>query len=634
MKITQLSIRNFKSVEELTIHDIEDVLILVGRNNAGKSVMLDAIRAVSGDYEISEKDFHSPKGNITIGIRLVIAKEDLEYLHKNGIMGNYKNFDLWKKNFSQKLPSYQETQGESGTLEFEYIYGRDGVIRYKDGYRKNNPYIKSVFPKIYFVDHYRNKADIREDLILLQQDTGLQALREDRCIFDSKRGCNQCFACIGVIHKKTPEQLTLMETSRLLQYKLFHLNLNQFAERLNRYFKKNGAQSQEIHYEIKFDADEVFQIDTVVKMRDSRKEGTLDSLGEGLKSIYILSLLETYVETKNIAPYIIMIEDPEIYLHPHLKKVASEILYRLSKKNQVIFSTHEPEMLFNFTSKQIRQVYTDSHFNTSINEETNIDDILNDLGYTANDLMNVSFVFIVEGKQDKSRLPLLLNKYYSEIYDDEGRLKRIAIISTNSCTNIKTYANLKYINSLYLKDQFMMIRDSDGKDPQVLGKQLCKYYGDRAAEDKGNLPRVTEKNVLILKYYSFENYFLFPEVMAQIGVVKSVDQFYDILWRKYKEYLYKLTSVKNMQKKTGIKIESRQDLIDNIENIRIYVRGHNLYDIFYGRYKKNENEILTRYIDAAPREIFADILEKIDGFVFFDSRSRNAGEILYKKYET
>ena len=251
-----------------------------------------------------------------------------------------------------------------------------------------------------------------------------------------------------------------------------------------------------------------------------------------------------------------------------------------------------------------------------------MDAILNDLGYTANDLMNVSFVFIVEGKQDKSRLPLLLKKYYSEVYDESGQLKRIAIISTNSCTNIKTYANLKYINSVYLKDSFMMIRDSDGKNRMQLGQQLCKYYGDRSHEDKGNLPRVTEKNVLILKYYSFENYFLFPEVMAQIGVVKSVDAFYDILWSKYQEYLYKLTSVKAMLKKMGIKIQSRQDIVDNIENIRIYVRGHNLYDIFYGRYKKQENEILTKYIEAAPREIFADILEKIDAFVYFDSRKK------------
>ena len=117
MKITQLSIKNFKSVEELVIRDIEDVLILVGRNNAGKSVMLDAIRAVSGDYAISEADFHHRDGNITIGIQLLITDEDLEYLHQNGIVGNFKQFSLWKENFCKKLPSYQETE-DGGTLEF------------------------------------------------------------------------------------------------------------------------------------------------------------------------------------------------------------------------------------------------------------------------------------------------------------------------------------------------------------------------------------------------------------------------------------------------------------------------------------------------------------------------------------
>lgn len=619
MKISRLSIHNFKSVDNLAIKDIDDVLILVGRNNSGKSVILDAIRAVAGSYFVTDKDFHSNEGNIVIGMTLDISNDDLVYMHNNGVVGKYKRFELWKKDFCQKLPSFVETEA-GGTLTFEYVYGRDGSVKYRDATKKNNLHIRSVIPKIYYIDHYRNQPNIKDDLLMLQQDGGWQKLKENRCIFDHTRGCCQCFDCMGVINKKKPDELTLVETSRLLQYKLFTLDLNRFADRLNYYFEKNGARCQKIRYEINFDADEVFKINTIVSNEERGIEGDLNSLGEGLKSIYTLSLLETYVETSNTTPYIIMIEDPEIYLHPQLQKVASEILYNLSKKNQVIFSTHEPEMIFNFTSKQIKQVYSDARFNTVIREDTDIDDILNDLGYTANDMMNVSFVFIVEGKQDKSRLPLLLNKYYSEIYDDEGKLRRIAIIATNSCTNIKTYANLKYINTLYLKDQFMMIRDSDGKDPDMLGRQLCKYYGDRSIEDKGNLPRVTDKNVLILKYYSFENYFLFPEVMEKIGVIKSVDQFYDILWKKYKEYLYKLSSVKKMQAKLGIKIQSKQDIMDNIENIRIYVRGHNLYDIFYGRFKGRETEVLNRYIDAAPREIFGDILEKIDDFVYFNSR--------------
>ena len=74
-----------------------------------------------------------------------------------------------------------------------------------------------------------------------------------------------------------------------------------------------------------------------------------------------------------------------------------------------------------------------------------------------------------------------------------------------------------------------MIRDSDGKDAKELKEQLCGYYRQREKEDPGNLPRVQEKNVLILKYYSFENYFLDPDVMTEIGIVKSRRHFFNIL---------------------------------------------------------------------------------------------------------
>ena len=144
-------------------------------------------------------------------------------------------------------------------------------------------------------------------------------------------------------------------------------------------------------------------------------------------------------------------------------------------------------MIFNFTSKQIRQVVLDHEYSTTVNQQANISKILNDMGYTANDLMGVSFVFIVEGKQDRNRLPLLLNHYYSEVMDQNGKLLRIAIIATNSCTNIKTYANLKYMNQVYIRDQFLMIRDGDGKDAAELKAQLCGYYKQRAKEDIGNL---------------------------------------------------------------------------------------------------------------------------------------------------
>src|SRR5699024_10137031 len=157
-------------------------------------------------------------------------------------------------------------------------------------------------------------------------------------------------------------------------------------------------------------------------------------------------------------------------------KTSSEILYRLSKKCQVIFSTHSPNLLSPFNSRQIRQILLDEKGLPSVRKKTNLSRVLEDLGYSAGDLLGVDFVFIVEGKQDKSRLPLLLEKYYSKIYNEDGSLSRVSIITTNSCTNIKTYANLKYMNQVYLKDQFLMIRDGDGKDHEELVRSLCRYY--------------------------------------------------------------------------------------------------------------------------------------------------------------
>ena len=159
----------------------------------------------------------------------------------------------------------------------------------------------------------------------------------------------------------------------------------------------------------------------------------------------------------------------------------------------------------------------------------------------------------------------------------------------------------------------------------MLGRQLCKYYDERNLVDVDHLPKVTRKNVLILKYYSFENYFLDPEIMTKIGVVKSVEDFYNILFKKYKDYLYKLNSVKRMQRINNIRIQNKQDIKNNMELFRIYVRGHNLFDIFYGRYRGDaQQEILKKYIDVAPRSTFQDIFDSIDSFVYFENRRKHS----------
>ena len=110
--------------------------------------------------------------------------------------------------------------------------------------------------------------------------------------------------------------------------------------------------------------------------------------------------------------------------------------------------------------------------------------------------------------------------------------------------------------------------------------------------------------------------------MTQLGVVESEESFYQILLEKWKEYLHRITSGRHLREILGKDLETADDVKQHMEEIRTYVRGHNLFDIFYGKYKEEETELLKKYIDLAPREDFRDILEAMERFPYFESHKK------------
>ena len=110
--------------------------------------------------------------------------------------------------------------------------------------------------------------------------------------------------------------------------------------------------------------------------------------------------------------------------------------------------------------------------------------------------------------------------------------------------------------------------------------------------------------------------------MTKLGIVKSEEHFWRILFSKWKQYLYKIKSGRIFQERIGKTVETVEDLQKHFEEFKIYMRGHNLYDIFYGRYRDRETQLLKEYLDIAPREDFRDILDAIDSMVYFNSRRK------------
>ena len=158
MQIKFLNIKNFKSIRELEIRDVENCLILVGKNNTGKTVVLDAIRAVTGNYKVRETDFNERRQNIEITMTLQITEEDLRLFHNYGRVSNYKKYESWIRDFQKKLPCFQ-----NGKLTFTCSINQNGTIRYDDGKSKNNDYILQVLPKVHFIDTARKLKSFQED---------------------------------------------------------------------------------------------------------------------------------------------------------------------------------------------------------------------------------------------------------------------------------------------------------------------------------------------------------------------------------------------------------------------------------------------------------------------------------------
>ena len=166
-----------------------NALTLEGQYNTGQPSVLDAIRAVGGVYRMKPEDFDEDGSNIEIEVALSYQEEDLRQLQSNGMISRYRRLDAWKSDLAKKLPSFQ-----NGVLTFTFVANRDGKVRYEDGFRKNNPYIKEAFPKIYFVDAERNLSPFQDDMLLLQEDALLKKMRANSCLFNQAKKCNHCFS--------------------------------------------------------------------------------------------------------------------------------------------------------------------------------------------------------------------------------------------------------------------------------------------------------------------------------------------------------------------------------------------------------------------------------------------------------
>lgn len=110
------------------------------------------------------------------------------------------------------------------------------------------------------------------------------------------------------------------------------------------------------------------------------KEFDINGLSSGEKQLFLRALSLKFLEVNNS---IILIDEPEISLHPNWQKKIIKVYENIGENNQLIIATHSPHILGNIEAKQLRIMKKDNDGIVVINgddiEETygqNVESIL------------------------------------------------------------------------------------------------------------------------------------------------------------------------------------------------------------------------------------------------------------------
>lgn len=661
MKIKKITIKNFRGIQDQTISDIDNALVLIGKNNSGKSAFLTAVRALLGDYTPQAKDFYKDTDEIEITVIFEINDDYISTFFTNNKLGikkfpsNSVDFENVKENtvFSESEYSAFRTERQDAVVNhledistwerFSAIWIKaikaklnidNNLLTVKAVFRKDNSKPKYfinnavnadfqvLFPSVAFIDdtrYFEEEENGKTKTItssLFAEVLKNQALIDETFIYCENCNHTDCETrCINAIRLKNPGELSIEELQKLINYKTKNSS-EEITRRITESFQKNYQEGFKVNIKATSNVDKSFSLITKIYDPNLGTEIELSNVGAGVRSIYILSLLQSYQQL-NSNHTILLFEEPELYLHPELQKEMAKTLSQISNNSQVFFTTHSPIMLREFSNDDIRRVSLDEDY-SSVASVTSIDEVLTEIGYSTQDIINCEFIVFVEGIDDKEILEHLLKKYY------HVDIERISIIDTDSCTNLGFFATLKFLDRTSFDRDFVIIRDADMRLEESVKTELIHQLTGTQLIDRFPIDTIS---MYITKHSSIEGYLFSADLLVQKGVFRDLEEVYSILKEglvRYKPSLVDHFRKHNQNDPARIaEFENEYDtkVSDpqvNLDWIKKNIRGHS-----YFNFTQSKRIPYRDYIEELPITAFADIIRFFDGIDYFSQRKNH-----------
>tara|TARA_R100000935_G_scaffold58808_1_gene98145 strand:+ start:8773 stop:10551 length:1779 start_codon:yes stop_codon:yes gene_type:complete len=473
-KLAELKVENFRSIKSEKF-DISDYTPLVGYNNAGKTNILEAIKWVLQKSTLKLNDFNNPEIPVVVTAKIDgITDELLANLnqgHRNRIEPFLDNETIWIRR-TQPLPFSTAAQvrlevfnPQVGEMEEEWQPNPAGI----------DNAIKALFPDPIHIGAMENSE---EDVSKFKTSSTIGKLLSE---------------IIGPIEEQYGEQVrnALKGLKDILDADGRHRapELTSFDEQVN---GKLDAFFPDISIKVHVPTPELKEVFTkgTIKVYENQNEiGTdVSVLGHGAQRSIQMTLIRHLADLKlnaeeRTTTTILLIDEPELYLHPQAIEILRESLKTLSKQGyQIIFSTHSPFMI---TEKDVantilvrKNQQLGTHKRNSLKSaiptvERNAQHQLT-LMFTLSNSSNILFserIILTEGKTENILLPFLVNKISNRTLalnkcalvqqGGSGNTKKSMLVLNTMDLPCKAIVDLDYAFKHGISDGFIQANDLD-----------------------------------------------------------------------------------------------------------------------------------------------------------------------------
>lgn len=222
---------------------------------------------------------------------------------------------------------------------------------------------------------------------------------------------------------------------------------------------------------------------------------TFNDLSSGEKEVFFIL---SFFLRHNVENAIIVIDEPELHLHPELSRLLIRNIKSIRKGNQIWIATHNSEIIDETGRDNVIYVTRDlstrkSAFILGKDEKETILQLKNLFGFSGYIGVAKNLVFLEGTNSSADR------KFYSSLFNNDSNFK---IIPSNGSENLNKInsAILSIIESGFAMMNFYLIRDRDYLTPEMI-----KKYEEHSS-----------KKIFVLKKHELENY------LIDYGIIKKV----------------------------------------------------------------------------------------------------------------